>query len=711
MTSKNSFLASCRENSKRRIIVWIVSILSQVIGYSGVLIIYLNRIKHWNKEGGYETAELFKKALCDAVTDALGCQDLYSVLIAILAVIIAIQGFSYLYDRKKIDTYHSVPVSLKSRFVVVYINGIFIYVIPYIVSIVLEILIAASQGALSSRAFAECALSFLLNFIYFMVVYNTALLAVMLTGHMFVTALAVGVLLFIGLIWCEVYSALKYIFFKTSNNFYGSSVESSSFSVVYSHLINMGALKRMDELSDITKAVLTLCGIWFVVALIFGILAYICYIKRPSEAAGKAIAFNVTKPFLKVIISATVGLVICLLMDDIAYSNTAICVFSMIIGTLLCAAIMEVIFEFDIRAAVKRPITSGAAAVIALAIFSIFYFDIFGYDAYVPDVDDVESIAICLNFENNYLDISNENFTRVIGPGTYLKDNMFLTDTAPVLELAKRSRDVEYKSMDERGVYVLYRLKSGRNVSRIMIVDFDDEVCAGLLDKIVASREYKEGSYQLIKDPSIFKRNDLFLTYKNGIVESNIPPQEAEKLGEAWAKDMENFDFDFARNTLPCGYIEIFMGISYMRFNMPVYESFENTIACLKECDAYYPMEVNADDVLSLSITRTHSIDYEIPMDGDVIGIGEKATASRVEAVNEQFDDPQEIAEIVKYIYSTSINHPYCKRDMVDTDYNVEITFKNNKNYPYVKGYANYFFLGGQVPEFVLERTALDAAE
>ena len=708
MTSKSSFLVSCRENSKRRLIVWIVSILSQIIVYPGVLIIYLNRIKHWNKEGSYETVELFKKAMCDAATDALGFQSFSSVLIVFLAVFIGIHGFSYLYDRKKIDTYHSVPVSLKSRFAVVYINGILIYVIPYIISILLEILIAATQGSLSTRAFAECALAFLLNIIYFMVVYNTALLAVMLTGHMFVTALAVGVLLFIGLIWVEVYSSLKYIFFKTANDFYGSSVKSSSFSVVYRHLINMGALKRMDELSDITKAVMKLCGIWFIAALILGLLVYICYLKRPSEAAGKAITFNVTKPFLKIVISATVGLVICLILDDVAYSNTVICVFSMIIGTLLCAAVMEVIFEFDIRAAVKRPVTSGVPVIIAVAIFSIFYFDIFGYDAYIPDADDVESIAVCLNFESNYLDVSNDNFTRVIGPGTYLKENMFLTDTEPVLELAKRSRDIESKSLDERGVYVLYRLKSGKNVSRIMIVDFNDKVSAGLLNKIVGSSEYKEGSYQLIKDPSIFKRGDLSLTYKNGIVESNIPPQDAEKVGKAWTKDMENFDFDFARNNLPCGYIEIFMGISYMRFNMPVYESFENTIACLKECDAYYPMDINADDVLSLSISRNHNIDIGNPMDAEIIlGIGAGERAVRVETVTEEFDDPNEIAEIVKYIYSTNINTPWCKPDMLDGHYNISITFKNNKNYPYVKGYANYYFIGGQVPEFVEERTQI----
>ena len=41
MTSKNSFLASCRENHKRRVWVWIVAVLSQLLVYGGMMMIYL----------------------------------------------------------------------------------------------------------------------------------------------------------------------------------------------------------------------------------------------------------------------------------------------------------------------------------------------------------------------------------------------------------------------------------------------------------------------------------------------------------------------------------------------------------------------------------------------------------------------------------------------------------------------------------------------
>ena len=51
MTSKNSFWANCKENHKRRIWVWIVSVLGQMVVYPAFLMVYLSRVKTWNVQG------------------------------------------------------------------------------------------------------------------------------------------------------------------------------------------------------------------------------------------------------------------------------------------------------------------------------------------------------------------------------------------------------------------------------------------------------------------------------------------------------------------------------------------------------------------------------------------------------------------------------------------------------------------------------------
>lgn len=716
MTSKSSFLVRLRENNKRRIWVWIVSVLLQLLTYPGVLTIYLSRIRHLNKEGAYVTVEAYRTQMNEVVIDALGFHNITTVMILFLAVCIGIQGFSYLYDRKKVDMYHSVPISSKGRFIVVYINGILAYVLPALISVTLAIIMAALQGALTPRAVAECALAFLMNFLYYMVVYNIVLLAVMLTGHIIITVIAAAVLLLIAYLWMGLVQNFMFNFFDRATTFF-DNYDESVFSILDEHFEKTTSLKRMDELQDIAKAVLPLCGKWLVCALIIGALVYFCYSKRPSEAAGKAIAFGKVKPPLKVIISVTAGLTVFVLLYDLSYSNIAVTVFGMIIGTILCAAIMEIIYEFELSAALRHLATTGISAVFTITIFSIFYFDIFSYDTYIPAADKVESVALSLNtYDNIYWNYSDNSIgsIRSVSEERYLRENMFLTDVEPILELAKKGQNIEYDYMtEERSVPVLYRLKSGREVSRSIIVDFADESNAELLDKIVGTKEYREGAYQIVKDDTPLKRQDLQLSYRNGIVECNIPSQEALRVREAWLKDMENFDFSLARNNMLCGYINIFFGVSYLRSAMPVYESFTNTIDVLKENNAYYPQEIRAEDILSLSVTHYYN-DEEDHEAAYYAGEAFPAAAQEVmgfSPVTAAFEEPEEVAEICKALYPGGLSTSWNDRRILDYDYSVTVSFKTGTGYSYVKGYTECYFIKDKVPEFVKQRTAFTAGE
>ena len=187
MTSKNSFLASCRENHKRRVWVWIVAVLSQLLVYGGMMMIYLSRIRSYQAEGSYRTMAQFQAAMYQAAKDALAFSDNVYGVIIILAAVIGMQGFSYLYDRRKVDMYHSVPVSKDRRFAVVYLNGIIIYLAANLSGMILGAVIATAQGAVNMDVLANAGLAFVWHLFLFLAVYHMMILAVMLTGNRFVT--------------------------------------------------------------------------------------------------------------------------------------------------------------------------------------------------------------------------------------------------------------------------------------------------------------------------------------------------------------------------------------------------------------------------------------------------------------------------------------------------------------------------------------------
>ena len=161
MTSKNSFWANRAENMKRRMTICIFALLGQLLVYPTVLIMYYSRIQARFGSGEYASELIFKNQMQQATNDAL-CFSVYPVFMAcVFAVLIAMQGFSFLYNRRKEDMYYSVPVSMKKRFRIIYGNGLLIYFVTSFASLLLSLLIALFQGAIIPRIFGRALISYL----------------------------------------------------------------------------------------------------------------------------------------------------------------------------------------------------------------------------------------------------------------------------------------------------------------------------------------------------------------------------------------------------------------------------------------------------------------------------------------------------------------------------------------------------------------------
>lgn len=716
MTSKSSFLANGKENNKRRIWVWGVSILGQLVLYPGILTVYLSRIAFWNADGAFKTAEEYLLARQGAAKDALGFQPWCMLPVALLAILIAVQGFSYLYDRKKVDMYHSVPVSSKKRFAVIYTNGIMIYMIPALISLLAGIVIAAVQGCMTGDCMARCGLALVLNLLYFLVVYHTAILAVMLTGNVVITGFAVLILLGIGYLYYMLLLVFRDNFFSTATYTFVNSRFAGSIIIDYDRKIYR--LKNMPLLSDVVKTILPIYGKWLAIALLLLAVSYLCYRKRPAEAAGKAMAFRRLNPLIKIIVSACAGLFAGYIVYDATYYNVVFTALSMVGGAALCGMIMEAIYEGDIRGALKHLVSTGAAAAAAAFIFCFFRFDLSGYDSYVPEAEDVESVALNLGPYQNYWEwCEADESIRYLGDSEYLRDHMFLTDVEAVCELARKSQEADLQNMtDSRGVSVLYRLKSGREVCRAFNIDIGDASNEELLNRILGTLEYRDGYYLMFNEEVETAFSELEkkwnVTYTNGTIETNLPAYESGRLREMWLKDMEQFDFTMANGSRPCGKLSWDITDGYISLDVPVYESFTNTLSVLEEYQAAYPVELRAEDILSLEVTNWHNEDQEqLYYTGDSYRADTAFAYDSRRAVIKEFTDPEEIAAIAENLYPSDINLYWNDSSTLDKEYDILVTFKMGTDYPYKRGYFEYKFLNGQVPDFVAEKTAYDTEE
>lgn len=708
MTSKNSFWANCRENYKRRIWVWIVAVLSQLLVYGGMTMVYLSRIRSFNEAGTYRTKQVFRDAMYQAARDALGFSDNVYPFIIILGAVIGIQGFSYLYDRRKVDMYHSVPVTKGRRFAVVYVNGLAIYLVSNLAGLFLGMVLAGAQGAVNAAVISDAGLAFLWNLFLFLVSYHMMILSVMLTGNRFVTAC---VYLFLGLFEICVNAmknALSWDFYDTYTTAFKDS--DPKLSVYYDCTANIWQLKNLKEAGEKAALAFPIMGKWAMIAAVFLALAWIAYRRRASEAAGKAIAFSVLKPFLKVAVAIPGALLIGSLVYDSSNNNDMLMAMGMLAGVILICAAMEVLYAFDIRCILKHLPSTGAAVLGILAIFCIFKWDLAGYDNYIPKQNQLESIAISLDcYYDSYWDENGQ----YIDSDQYIKDNMFLTDTQPVLALAEMSRQTDAEDMGQsRTLQVLYRLKSGKEKARRVVVDYDDPKAEAYLDQIFQTDEFKRGIFQTMTDVN-YCDGVTKISYSNGPVRTTIPAKEADALRAAWIKDMEQFDFTLAKNGMPCGQITLSYA-DYSQRDWYVYDTFAETIACLKKNEAFYPAKLNAKDIDYITVINYHNEMSEENMDS---GIEARAVAVRETAVvdtyvdytvQETFTETAQIEEILSAVRCSYFTSPWGNYNGTEENYSVNVVFKKDSDYPYERDsyYFNYVFVKGQVPEFVVEATA-----
>lgn len=713
MTSKNSFWASCRENNKRRIWVWIVAVLSQLLPYGGITMIYLSRIKNYNADGIYKTAVQFQDALYRAAKDALGfSEDIYKIII-LLAALIGMQGFSYLYDRRKVDLYHSVPVNKSRRFAAVYINGLFMYLAANLTGILFGLAVAASQGAVNGSVLTDVGLAFLWNLVMFLAFYHTMILAVMLTGNWFVTVCGFGVITLYEFGVSILIEDLHEVFFRTYSGYfltYGCKL-----SVFMDVINNMWQLKNLPDTAAKADLALPIVGRWVLIAAALLLLAYAAYRKRPSEAAGKAIAFPILEPVLKVAVVIPAALLVGVLVYETSYRNEVLQILAMAAAGVIFCGVAEVLFDFDMRSVFKHLVSSGVALAGILAIFCIFKWDLFGYDNYLPAQNKVESIAILTDgYYDNY-SYWDENYTYVSND-TFVKENMFLTDTEPVLALAQAYLQTDEAAVEEmtapRTMRILYRLRSGREVVRAIVVDYEDPETWALLNRIFQTQEFKKGTFQVLTDETSYDRVTT-LSYTNGAVNVAVPKEEIRRLREAWIKDMEQFDFTMARDELPCGRLNVEYD-NYAQKQWYVYDGFENTIALLNELEAYYPAQLDAKDIDSVTVICYHN---ELKEEGAGTLIYRNVPAATAETVSstnkdytvrETFDEEEQIAQILPHIHADYLNALWGNYKGMDPNYVVEIVFKKDTTYPYQRDsyYFRYNFIDGQVPDFVAEATA-----
>ena len=194
MTSRNSFFNLLKEDFRRRL--W-TFILASLVFFGTFPIVFTMMLQSWvsnYKDNDFLTKTQMLERIATYVSDFTGLNIWLAAVTCVGAVICGVSGFAYLHSKKQMDFYHSLPVKREQLFAVRFVNGLLIYAIPYVISILYVYLICTIFGVMSMQIFLDAIFGFFWNLMGYIILYLSTIIAMVLTGKLVIAFFGIVVI-------------------------------------------------------------------------------------------------------------------------------------------------------------------------------------------------------------------------------------------------------------------------------------------------------------------------------------------------------------------------------------------------------------------------------------------------------------------------------------------------------------------------------------
>ncbi|MCR5357279.1 MAG: DUF6449 domain-containing protein [Lachnospiraceae bacterium] len=729
MTSRSSSWVDLRENNKRRMWQWCVALFFFVIlNVVGFLISMMSlNTDYYMRTYGSRANAMLGEAVKGFADMFMGVSAINISFTIVLGALLGIGGYVYLDNRAKVDFYESMPLKKGSRFSVIWLSGLIIYAGSYLIGMLINYGILTASGFGSVYPIAEALRSFIILFAFYIGVYHLAILSVILTGTGFSAVCAFAVLSLYELVIRGITVLLKNDFFRYAHTIYDDYTPLLSPYGLLS-LILRSIADEMPMMPQMCK----LCAFDFVLL----ILCYILYHKRPLEASGKTLAFKRLKGILKLLITVPVAVFVADLVYGIldesstdTFKASVVTVFVAILTAILASALIQGIFEQDIRLAFKKKLNWLLCSALALLIFFGFREDWIGLDRFVPSPSMVNTIAFYpQGYDNRYSGVDGDLEWEDLE--SYIRRNMYIYDASTMCDLAKLSiqrydAEMEVLGEDEypeTGMFeyavVYYRLKNGHTMCRQIQVPVKDEAAIDMLDKLMSSYEFKSGFYDMDKYDirtavNNTRMNDLSSRYSDGVWEESLTQDELNDLIELYMDDVYRCTFKDRLDEYPNGHITFMLAANdrYGRlidYDLPIYPCMTGTMDYLKAHGHDKSTLDLREYITGISVTNYHN--DEVDEYYDSLPEGEDPDYEYLESLNKSwyYDDPADIDAIITGVTSAELyTYRWDGGKDVDGNYSVNIDFAKESDISSKFGaYApSYQFFKDEIPDFVVNDT------
>lgn len=689
MTSRNLYSKLMKEDLKNRL--WAVALIGLVFFFAFPVVAAF-------QAGDLKDAVNYEKALLEytkAMKKWLSFDCGMTVFLMMMtALVCGMSGFSYLNSKSKVDFYHSIPVKREKMYLANYLNGILILAVPYGAALLLATVIGISNGISGTELWPLALGSYGLTMVYYILMYSLVVVAAMMTGNLVVGVLGSAVLAFYVPLGVVLIGSYLTTFFQTFMYLQYEGVMNSvgrlSPVVEYIYQVGMYSTKGVSPIAVAAA---------MAVSVLLAVLGCLLYQRRPSEAAGRAMAFAVTKPVIRILITVMAALGFGIFFWSMR-DTTGWAVFGVLCGGIIAHCVIEIIYHFDFKKLFSDKIQLAACLAVSLLVLLTFRYDWFGYDRYLPDAGKVKEAAIDMDILNNWVSYGEAELQKDGEYGwsgtvseKYIFEHMKEADVDSVLAIARTG--IRQQEQEEpfwgRGSYygesgdgelftsvsIQYTLNSGRKVYRtyrVMLNEIYKEA-----DKLYQDGSYKAGAYPVMKLDTANLAEVRYLEQGPETRLNQMTAEEKKELLEAFKQDFANLTIEQMKKEAPLGLIRFVTvkdaqalaweermeelakqgGTAYRYYRgfqersfYPVYPSFEQTRRILERYGVFSGSGLERHEIKSADVTyyvRHEEFKQDSSYNGNYYE----------EAKYLVINDPEELAELKEAVVLDRVTNYY----------------------------------------------------
>lgn len=540
------------------------------------------------------------------------------LLTIIFAIIYTVKVYSYLHNKRKADLYGALPISRIMLFTSKSASAFLFTLVPAMFFLGIIFIISACLGQPIVNEAIDIYVKLLLGTLASISAYGLISVCCGTTVN--------SVVMFITV--CIAYP-ISAMFIKGVANgfFYGS------YSGIFKDHFIMNALNPLAAYDGINI-------IYWLIFTVVCIVASAFLVKnRKAERAQASFAYYLPCHIVKVLVAFLAGMFLGVLFGSLNVFGDGYLgfVFGFILGSVPAFVIAHLIFYKGFSNLVKTSIPLGGLVVLVIAVMAVCNYDVFGYNEFIPNFDNVKSAGLI--DANYFYKENNSNLNRIVKDSAEDFDdkdiiNSIITVHNSILDKKDFSSDKKFQNvwydmfvdnmnigLNEMRCSFAYKMNDGRVITRMYSPSADNLFSSVGIDtsEIVMTKTYTE-KYSVALNAD---QNDIsYITVSAedydectlGNTENS--KKDLTKVMEAFRKDFKADNSDISKVLEPAEYeYSDFYNYSsslYYNKDFRYYKEQYPDAVCLLEVESVGNDYSNFGSMLSMIASGNYSI-YNTP--------------------------------------------------------------------------------------------------